>query len=481
MADGDDERPQYQQGVGTINGTQFHWGSGTPGKYWSIPYGDYPVTPSAPTGAWAHSVGAIPINNNIIPDPVLHRNRVGIMVHPSSSSALDALYTQGCFAVDPQDWPGVRQQILDESAKSPLYLHVAPGGVAAFTHTKTLGQAGAPPASQSSDAAQTAAAPAPFTMPDNAPAGMRNNNPLNIKYVPGAPYAGLVGPSKNTDQGDPQMVFSSPEAGWSAAYTLLNRKYGSGMTTPAAIIAGQGGWTPGNMQAAANVAKSAGIGVNDDIGFNDPAKAAKFMRALVTQEQGGAGSAYSDSMIANAVAGKALPTAPTSATPAATPGTTINTTGAGAGGALPGFGTKDASDQFLKNADNFDKALGGKGFLGSDQQGQQTDMRPPQIMQGPGLRNYPGPAGVEAQARQLEPQLTHYSPGLYGQSLNSQPLSWSTAPPPAPQWLTAAGPQGAQQGLGTSLNSLQMAGGLSPYQLQMMMNPMMLDQGGSYG
>ena len=77
----DDPRPEYQHGVGTIGSTQFHWGSGMPGKYWSIPYGDYPVTPNAPTGAWAHQAGAIPIANNVIPDPQLGRNRIGIMIH----------------------------------------------------------------------------------------------------------------------------------------------------------------------------------------------------------------------------------------------------------------------------------------------------------------------------------------------------------------------------------------------------------------
>ena len=320
-----------------------------------------------------------------------------------------------------------------------------------------------------------AGASAPFTMPANAPMGMQNNNPLNIKYVPGAPYAGLVGPSKNTDQGDPQMVFSSPEAGWSAAYQLLNRKYGNGMTTPAAIIAGQGGWTPGNMQAAANVAKSAGIGVNDDIGFNDPGKAAKFMRALVTQEQGGAGSAYSDSMIANAIAGKALPSSGTSTAPA-TPGTTLTSLpAASSSGALPGFGTKDASDQFLAGL----KKAGITPNQG-DQGNQQPDIRPSPIMSGPGLRNASSPQSIGMQASQLEPQLTGYQPQAYGSSLNSQPLAWSTAPIGAPPWLQNAGPQTPQgaPGLGTSLNSLQMACGLSPQQLQMMMNPMMLDQGG---
>jgi hypothetical protein len=110
------------------------------------------------------------------------------------------------------------------------------------------------------------------------PAGMRNNNPGNIKYV-GQKIPGIVGPSVNTDQGDPQAVFDSPESGMRAMYSLLDKKYAGGKTTPNAIIAGNMGWTPGNYQAAINVARNAGIGPDDDIGMNDPSKAARFMIA----------------------------------------------------------------------------------------------------------------------------------------------------------------------------------------------------------
>lgn len=460
MADGEDQRPQYQSGVGIINGTQFHWGSGTPGKYWSIPYGDYPITTDAPTGAWAHQVGAIPINNNIIPDPVLHRNRVGIMIHPSSSSNLDTLYTQGCFAVAPQDWPAVRQQILDESAKGPLYLHVEPGQAAAFTHTKTLDQAGAPPASESGAAAgtgsgTTATQPAASAWRNptgvDLPMGMGNNNPANIKFYAGPSFAGVVGPSKNTDQGDPQFVFETPQAGMNAAYQLLGRKYANGMTTPAQIIAGNGGWTPGNMQAAANVAKSAGIGVNDDIGFNDPAKAQKFLSALVKQEQGGASSYYPNDLYANAIAGKVTPAA---ATPtAAPPGTTVNTTGllAGAtpsGSMLPGFSSSQASDKFLKSTKDLADAASGQ-----DQGGQQ---QPKPLQLPPAPQAYrPSPQ----MAMQMMQNISGYNPYSLGTSLTSMGL---------PRW--AAGPVGANPGAnvgqqsqpnqinpyGTSLASLRM-------------------------
>ena len=162
----------------------------------------------------------------------------------------------------------------------------------------------------------------------------------------------------------------------------------------------------------------------------------------------------------------------------ATPGTTLTSVpaAAGGGGALPGFGTKAASDDFLAGL----KKAGITPNQGDQAQSQQPNIQPSPIMSGPGLRNASSPQSIGMQAAQMEPQLTGYSPGMYGQSLNSQPLAWSTNPIGAPSWLQKAGPQQAP-GLGTSLNSLQMASGLSPQQLQMMMNPMMLDQGGGYG
>jgi hypothetical protein len=179
-----DERPQYQHGTGTIGGQTFHWGSGQPGAYWSIPYGDYPVTPDAPTGDWAHRVGAIPIANNVIPDPQLGRDRIGIMIHSGSAPDLDTLYTQGCFKVAPSEWPSVRAEILKEAKSGPLYLHVAAGGQAAFTNTPTLSKAGSEtPASNANAAANTTASPSGTTINSpNAPVpgALANQGPESV-------------------------------------------------------------------------------------------------------------------------------------------------------------------------------------------------------------------------------------------------------------------------------------------------------------
>ena len=289
-----------------------------------------------------------------------------------------------------------------------------------------------------------------FTLPQNAPMGMGNNNPLNIKYYKGAEkdYAGLTGPSSNTDQGDPQMKFDSPEAGWNAAYSLLNRKYTGGMTTANQIIAGEKGWTPGNTQAAANVAKAAGLGPDDDINFNDPDKAKAFMRALVTQEQGAAGKAYPDEMIAASIGGKAAPGAAAApsvaagapaaapAAPAAPPswwdkltGSPVDAQGNPTGGTSPLQQLTQASVARLGAEGQTEK--------------QETPERSALSGAGPGARNVsPGLANVAQ---------------VYGNTLNSfsQPLTW-TSKAAGPPGMPPAGLQQARAPTtpGLSLTSL---------------------------
>lgn len=144
------------------------------------------------------------------------------------------------------------------------------------------------------------------------PAGMRNNNPGNIKYV-GQKVPGIVGPSENTDQGDPQAVFATPEAGMAAMYSLAKRKYDGGKKSANQLIAGNMGWTPGNFDAAANVARTMGISPDDDINLNDPKMASSFMKALILQEHGKSGNLYPEAMIQSVVGG--APTQVASAAP----------------------------------------------------------------------------------------------------------------------------------------------------------------------
>ena len=53
--------------------------------------------------------------------------------------------------------------------------------------------------------------------------------------------------------------------------------------------------------------KTAGIGPDDDIGFNDPEKAKRFIRGLLLQEHGKASNAYTDGMIITAIQQGAAP------------------------------------------------------------------------------------------------------------------------------------------------------------------------------
>ena len=126
------------------------------------------------------------------------------------------------------------------------------------------------------------------------PLGLRlSNNLFNIKYVPGAEsnqkrWPGLLGPSEARDGGDPQMKFATVEDSGVAGAQLALRKYQSGMRTPRQIIAGQMGWTPGYEGAATNIARIAGLGLDDDLRLDTPEGLRRFLPALAEQEHGGA-------------------------------------------------------------------------------------------------------------------------------------------------------------------------------------------------
>ena len=160
------------------------------------------------------------------------------------------------------------------------------------------------------------------------PAGMRNNNPGNIIW---ANQKNALGPSVNRDNNgaNAQAVYATPEEGMAAMFTLALKKYGGGKTTAESLIASQGGWTPGNSAAAANVAKAMGLSPNDDLNLRDPAMLQKFARALMLQEHGQASKKYSDEMVAR-VAGDVL--AGRKTVPAGGP-TPVVATGAPAAGA----------------------------------------------------------------------------------------------------------------------------------------------------
>jgi hypothetical protein len=121
--------------------------------------------------------------------------------------------------------------------------------------------------------------------------GVQNFNPTNIGFGDWAAQHGATG-GAGEDTGHKVAVFPDYQTGLNAAETLALNKYGAGAKSPMALIAGANGWTPGNATAAGNVAKTLGIGVNDDLNLNDPAARQSFIRALTLQEVGPAGAHY---------------------------------------------------------------------------------------------------------------------------------------------------------------------------------------------
>lgn len=143
-----------------------------------------------------------------------------------------------------------------------------------------------------------------------APLGMRNNNPTNIVYPNDATATrfGAIGASSNHDAGSTdgsgghyrQMVFANPEDGMKAGARLALSKYRSGKVTTNSLIASENGWTPGNYEAANNIARTMGLGPDDDIKINTAAGMAKFLKALAIQEHGPAAKQYKDSLFTKA-------------------------------------------------------------------------------------------------------------------------------------------------------------------------------------
>lgn len=426
----DDDRPQYQHGVGTIGGSQFHWGSGEPGKYWSIPYGDYPVTPNAPTGAWAHQAGAIPIANNVIPDPLLGRNRIGIMIHSGSSDSLDQLYTQGCFKVAPQEWPAVRSEILKEAANGPLYLHVQPGGVAAFTNTKTFSQAGdQTPAANANAAANTTASP---NQPATATPGAAFTTPMDL-------VAKLESGNRNIPQGivDANTARGTPAGGYfqiidptwqryAGAAGVDVKQFPTAMSAPRDVQAKVASAIPLNQWGPSTVA-----GLKAQYPGIDTSQTLGAAQSAVLNGGSGAPGPIDPSIIAHGGTSPPIP------------GTTLNAPPAVAStqGVLPGFPDKATSDNFTTGAKAFDKALHG------DQDPGQEDSKAAALNFLP-ARNV-SPLIPPAGSGQVSPQ-------TYGTTLAGMmaPLQWGSQSP-GQMYGGAAGGAPIGQQFGTQLGSIE--------------------------
>lgn len=124
------QRPSYYGGIITMDGQQYHYGTGGAGA--SAPYGVYPITPGA-EGPIMRRIGGIALNNNTVQDPLLGR-RDGIALHSASSSDLDRLYSQGCFAVSREEWPAFKARLMAKiQREGPQYLTVRRDGSASIS------------------------------------------------------------------------------------------------------------------------------------------------------------------------------------------------------------------------------------------------------------------------------------------------------------------------------------------------------------
>jgi hypothetical protein len=121
--------------------------------------------------------------------------------------------------------------------------------------------------------------------------GVQNFNPGNIAWGAWAAAHGATG-GLGEDTGHQVAVFPDYQTGIKAMETLALSKYQGGKTSTADLIAGTSGWTPGNIAAADNVARSMGLRSADDLRLNDPEQMRKFVGALTTQEVGPAGARY---------------------------------------------------------------------------------------------------------------------------------------------------------------------------------------------
>jgi len=122
----DRQSPQHIAGPLKMGDNTFHFGSGGAGRH--IPYGDYPITPDA-IGPWGRAHGAIGINGNVIFDPILGRNRLGIELHPSNRG-----FTAGCVGIPGKEFPDFKQGLRERISRyGPQVLHIGPDGARIYT------------------------------------------------------------------------------------------------------------------------------------------------------------------------------------------------------------------------------------------------------------------------------------------------------------------------------------------------------------
>lgn len=114
-------RPRRIEGTLTVGRHKMDFASG--GTNWSIPYGDFPVTPES-VGSWGSRHGAIGLNDGTIYDKQLGRDRDGIEIHASGHMA-----SAGCVVVSHSDFGALKKEVTALIATfGRAFLHIGPDG-----------------------------------------------------------------------------------------------------------------------------------------------------------------------------------------------------------------------------------------------------------------------------------------------------------------------------------------------------------------
>ena len=125
----------------------------------------------------------------------------------------------------------------------------------------------------------------------NLPRGIRNNNPGNIK-ADGTSWQGMAG-----DDGT-FVIFDDMSWGTRAMATSLTNMVKGGLTTLNQLIRT---WSATDQDAyVANVSQATGIDPNAPLSLDVPTLS-KIMRAMISQENGDAGSLVSDQDISDGI------------------------------------------------------------------------------------------------------------------------------------------------------------------------------------
>jgi hypothetical protein len=127
--------PRFYGGTLAAGGQTFHYGTGSPyGGRGSSAYGDHPITGWDPAAHHGVGGGAFRIADQNDPN-VPGGPRRQVEIHEGRTEELDKLYTAGCFAVPPSEWPRARAAIMQQLRGGHAVLRIGRDGNAAIVNS----------------------------------------------------------------------------------------------------------------------------------------------------------------------------------------------------------------------------------------------------------------------------------------------------------------------------------------------------------